>query len=307
MSSVAVLLLLSIFSLALCESLPVANRQGFPCANTCRLFLCKNLGGSSPSKRTNGQETELRGNGIAMGGAFCDRLRPMVDVTIGEALVTTVMSGDPFVPISSYSPPGLTRPFKKNTFITIVDVTGSTRLARRKVRGNQNELMDNLCVTIPVLSYRKTFKSGTVGPLITTSSEQDCISMRVKAAILQFELAWDSLDDLEFRVTEPSGKKLSLNRRRSPTGGVFKSDTTSGNCKNVPVPGKTKREVVTYPIGSTPLSGIYTLRAKRFSGCMKGKTTLILRAVLNGIVIKTKSRVFPEDSGKEEFFMKITI
>ena len=285
MSSIAVLLLLSILSLAVCETLQVANHQGLPCANTCRLFLC-NLG-RFPSKRNNGEENELRGTGIAMGGVFCDRLRPMVDVTIGEALVTTVMSGDPFVPISSYSPPGLTRPFKKNTFITIVDVTGSTRLARRKVRGNQNELMDNLCVTIPVLSYRKTFKSGTVGPLITTSSEQDCISMRVKAAILQFELEWDSPDDVDFKVIEPNGKKISSFRSRSPTGGRFKSDTFGGRCGDRFTPGKTKKETVTYPVGSTPLSGTYTLRASRsrFS-CKEGKTTLTLRAVLNGIIIQ---------------------
>ena len=308
MSSFAVLLLLSLFSLAFCETLPVVNRQGLPCASTCRLFLCRNLL-RDPTKRNNGAGNELRGNGVSMGGAFCNRLRPLVDVSIGEALVTKAKSGDPFVPISSYSPAGLTHPFRKNTFITIVQGSGSTKMGRKKVRGNQNELMDDLCVTIPILSYRNTLKSGEVGPLITTSSAQDCISMRVKAAILQFELEWDSLDDIDFKVVEPTGVRLSRRRQTSPSGGRFKSDGGTGRCDFKVIPGETTRETVTYPVGSTPPSGIYTLIGRRFNGCMKGKTTLTMRAVLNGIVIKTRSREFPEEmpSRAAFFSMRITI
>lgn len=275
------------------NSLLAASHQVVKCPSTCRLALCSDPL-RNPIVRDNGESNLLRGNKRPMGGAFCTTGGQLLrQVKIGEASVTPQKSGIPYKLISEYNPPQLTVPFEKSYFTVWKGVVGQQRVSRKRGSGNQFEVLDKHCVTIPVLSYKAVLPTGRVGPRVTTTSPNDCITMRVLSTKLEFELSWNTTDDFDLKVTEPDGTKIDF-RNKGPmaSGGRLNSDNRIGECSLAPVKDEFTREAVIYLRDSNPQIGRYVMTASRYRDCARSEPTeYCLRAIVNGRVIKTKCGV----------------
>lgn len=226
-----------------------------------------------------------------MGGVLCSSSRPIREVHFGEALVSLQRSGRGYVPISSYRPPGLRSRYPTDYFKVYTGSMGVQRITRRHGVGNQYRNVDNLCVTIPIKEYRPTRKSGRVGRRIVTTSAQDCISMRVVASRLQLELTWNNTDDIDISVTEPSGDTIGLGMTESSTGGRFNKDNGVNRCSRREMPGEMTRETVSYDFEDMVESGTYRVLVKQVTSCGSSAAAYKVRAVVNGVVVRTRSGI----------------
>ena len=92
---------------------------------------------------------------------------------------------------------------------------------------------------------------------------------------VNISLAWDTLDDLDLYVTDPSGETIFHKHRRSSTGGQLDIDAHENCSQNVPAP------IENISWNSLPLAGVYTIKVRHYSTCGNSNTpvpfTLIIK------------------------------
>ena len=271
-----------------------ARQKTFKCADNCRLSLCNLLQVPRLTiRRPQGSPNLLRGAGFPMGGGLCNkRKRQLVDVKSGEALVGPVKGSVPKVPISMYSPAGLSPSFPKK-YLKFREILGrESRIVRGKSVGNQNEFANDLCVTIPIKRYRVLNRDGTTGPVVKTSNPKDCVSLKAGGSKLQFNLRWNSTDDLDMLLEEPSGCVLSRFNKNCPSGAKLNKDNGDVT-RCLPISGDRffVREIVTYPVNSAAENGNYILRINHLRNCDLGPTAYTVTVVINGNLMTTRTGV----------------
>lgn len=277
-SVIHVTLVLGAFQSADPLHLNITDRQSV-CAGSCNFNFCNLNPNFDPIP--NGPRTLLRGPNFALGGIVCNAANNMANIRTREALVSKARSGDPFVPISQYSPQGLGRPFQKN-YLKLVKVPflNKQAVARGKILGNQNRFSNDLCVIMPLRQYQLLRNDGTVRRTVRTNNPADCVTFRTLAPRLLIELVWENSDDLDVSLLEPTGFLLSRFNPDSPSGGRLFRDNGFNACGLFRV----SKETIRYLADSVPPRGEYTVRVAHFENCLAGPTSWVLRVTVNGVV-----------------------
>lgn len=101
--------------------------------------------------------------------------------------------------------------------------------------------------------------------------DQNCdgVDLIVGDGELRFTLIWNSGDDLDLHIVEPSGERIWWGDRTSDTGGELDRDDNVGTCVADPEPGGV--ENVFWPEGAAP-TGSYTIEIANYNDCDDGNT-----------------------------------
>ena len=177
----------------------------------------------------------LRPAGRLQGGFPCQmrrngRITELRNVVGGEASVSVANSGRRFVPISEFED---AQPSFQSSYFAFgfFEITERESLLRRQARGNQRELLDNLCVRLPIRSHDLLRRNGSIRRTVRLSGARDCVGLRTRIAQLDIELLWDTSNDLNLRVIEPDGFQINRDNRVSPSGGVLSAtDLGASGC-----------------------------------------------------------------------------
>lgn len=165
---------------------------------------------------------------------------------------------------------------------------------KAKSRGNQQRVLDGLCILLPVVRYARLFKKGKVRSVVRTKgSGRDCVAFRVSVPLLLVELSWVGGDDLDLAVITPRGDLLSRFNQRDRKGGRFLSDA-SEKCAEKMAVGK---EIVRYRLQGQVAGGVYLVQLRHFKNCGDGPTAWTLRATVDDKVrLLQKGRANADDS-----------
>ena len=210
----ATLALFLLFSLATAQ----------PCPSFCRFRWCFRLG-SSVFPAPDNLRLGLRPPGRPQGVFPCmvrrnGRITELRNVVGGEASVSVSNSGTPFVPISEFA--DATPRFQATYFsFAFFEKTERESLVRRQARGNQRELLRNLCGRLPIRSHDILRRNGSTRRTVMLSRARDCVGFRTRIDDLDIELFWDTSNDLNLRVIEPDGFQINRDNRVSPSGGAL--------------------------------------------------------------------------------------
>lgn len=305
--NIAIALMLSLLASAFAfDDVLVADHMELKCANQCRLNLCSNPI-SGPIERPAGNSNFLQGQNLPMGGSICANKKILLNVKTKEALVRPKDSSDAYQRISTYSPAGVTTPYVKKYFFTTVLVNGDTRIARKRGTIAQYRALDDHCVTIPIKAYNPTMQNGEPGERIVTSNPRDCISMRVVAPKVVFQLSWNNTDDFDLIVIEPEGDMIDKTNMKVSSGGELQSDNGRDRC-DLPteLPGETM-EAVRYRYDDDVQSGTYNVRVVRAEACGKTNASFTLRIIEDGVIKKSKTRIANASFRKKTFTFKNAI
>lgn len=103
---------------------------------------------------------------------------------------------------------------------------------------------------------------------------------------LRFTLIWESGDDLDLHVVDPSGERIFYAHRTSLSGGLLdRDDNAAGDCGNTNEPGGVENTY--WPVGGAP-AGSYTIQIDNFNDCNDANTgTWELQVHQDGVQIAT--------------------
>lgn len=247
------------------------------CGKQCQFRMCR-LG--DRSLRPKGTFTFMRAPFTSLSGVICLPGQNVTNLRSGEAMVA--QKNDPnMVPISKFSPPGLMPNFRKRffRFFPLQFVPNEQGIGRLPTVGNQQDFLEELCVVLPIRSYDlvEGDKVTRVGP----GGRRQCVSFRSRNPRVLVELSWDSSDDFDLEVTEPSG--MVVTRENPDAGnGKFNNDNLVGLCGTGIPAGK---EAVLYRQDRELIPGDYTATIRQFNNCGQGRTRYRLRIIMDGKVV----------------------
>ena len=225
----------------------------------------------------------FRPAGIPTGPFPCEmrrsgRIRELRNVVGGEALVSPAGSGRPFVPISDFR--DATPRFQPNFFtFAHLAVTGRDSIVRRPTVGNQSDVLDNLCVRIPILQYDLLRRNGRLRRRVRPRGANACVGFLTGFPQLDIELLWDTQNNFNIRLTEPNLVEINRANPVSATGGRLGGDAGANGCiKFFP------SERVRYLASATVPKGTYTIWVDNANVC-SGSSEVKLRVSFQGSVI----------------------
>ena len=205
---------------------------------------------------------------------------PIPLVRSAEALVYDWVD---YVPFSKYKPAGLRPHFTARQIrtgrIRFPSATGMWGLMRKRSRGNQENYLNGLCVYLPVTARemptdsRKMVSSGA------------CVQFQTILPKLIVQLSWDSDDDFDLFLREPSGNVINLRRRRSDSGGKKSRDLHYGECGSV---GMGWDDIVWSP-DSSPMPGRYKMKVEQNVICNSKPTKWQLKVTYGGKTVLDQS------------------
>lgn len=275
----------------------------------CQFRLC------SPGTglvQESGRRVQLRPVNIASNGPLIcrrnsrDNVGPIVST--GEPMV--VRRGMPLIALKDWRPAGLNRNFAPGFFSTkVAPVRTKSTIVRKQFRGNQEEFIDSVCIRVPIISYRKFPRRGSRTTLERTLGRaRDCLAFESRTSNLLIEFEWDSKDDLDMQLLEPTedGRRFTINKnnRESPSGGKLQQDFNSDQCFTDNNP--TGKERILYRTVIPPM-GTYTVSAFHFTNCGKGPTRWRLRVSVGGDLILSKTGFSNGDFSSRVFTFNFTI
>ncbi|CDF35157.1 Gal-2,6-Sulfurylases II [Chondrus crispus] len=241
------------------------------CGRKCRFRICPLNGSDPPDVRPKGARIRLRGPDTSRTGYICRSFPNNRTLGTVERTGTATVSKDGITSrIDQYRPPPpptLSPMFPKNYFrlYNILYGGGLQGIGRRASSGNQEDFLDDLCVTLPIRRYNIENTDGSVFRTISTNNERDCVSFRTINQAILVEVAWDSADDFDLSVQDPDGG-----------GGRLIKDNNIGRCQGGPPQGK---EAVVF---DTAKPGTYEITLRHFNNC-GGRTRFTVNAIVNGV------------------------
>lgn len=266
----------------------LSERQRNPaCGDFCRFRLC-NFNGSSIGSFT---------LPVASYVILNDFLRPTLpyvclpSVRIGQIPRTgeaRVFDRRSYVPISSFSPRGLSKPFGRNAILLHqIKFTPWSGVSRPNLNVDQWPFLNRRCMILPIRTYQ-VLDPSTLRPkrtVRTAGSRNDCVAFRTLAPYLQIQATWDSGDDFDLEVTEPDGDTVDFFEPRSEAGRL-NGDNSSKNCNSTLTFG---RENILYDTTRPIQRGLYTVRLTHLVKCGPGRTSWTLRVMMNGQLARLRS------------------
>lgn len=245
--------------------LPSSLRMSKVCGAQCKFRFCKINEDNSFSPK--GKRVNLRDPGIAIPPFIC---RPRQEIgrilETGEAIVG-LKGSSVMVPVSNYSPSGLSPPFASDYFgiygIFFPTLPGKQGVGRGANRGNQDDFAGDLCVKIPIKKYevvrRGRKRVVTVSP---RKQSKECISFTTNTPLLVAELTWLTGANFDIEVTEPDGNVIRKNQP-SATGGSVINDNNNPGCGVL----KAGSEQIRWAKGTNPKRGKYTVTIIQRRNC----------------------------------------
>lgn len=302
--------------LSVASATAIANtavHQGKPrCGDICTFYFCKADGRRTVFEDV-GPRLIVRDPNVATHPFVCRKIvtdpSNFLNQTVkvrktGEAEVHPAedrgQSPRPFVPISKYSPAGLSKKFSKKYFSLreinrFPPIPGESGISRLPSRGNQEDFVDDLCVLLPVKAYDLFKESGSLDRRVKrTNQREDCLSFRTTAPRILIELTWDSSDDLDVSVEEPDGNVVSFRKPNSPNGGRLILDQNVARCGEDP----DGREQVRWGRDGNPKKGSYEVTIKHFNNCGGKATKWSLAVVIDGKLKLFKNGKSNRDNNK---------
>lgn len=264
--------------------LATVSRAAFPCADSCVFRLCRANAEPGNILSPPGRKILLRSPKLARNPILCNVENNLGEFTTGEARVAPIGSSSS-VPISQYRPNGLSKRFRVDyfKFREIRFLPGKFGVSREKSRGNQEDFVDDLCVSIPITSYQIIRKNGSVKQ-VNNAGPNDCVTFETTAAKVIVELIWNSAHDLDLSLVEPDGNAINRFNPRSDTGGVLAGDAQSENCLR----GVLGKEQIRYLRTADVPTGLYTITLSHHNNCDGIATRYEVRVIVNGKVVLFK-------------------
>ena len=115
-------------------------------------------------------------------------------------------------------------------------------------------------------------------------------------------LFWDSDDDLDLHVIDPSGERIWYNDRESVSGGTLDRDDNVGVCGVDAEPGGV--ENIFWPEGSAP-TGNYTVEIYSFNDCEPPTADWTLQVFIGNTLVLEESGTGGGGDGQEDFGVQI--
>ncbi|CDF32858.1 unnamed protein product [Chondrus crispus] len=225
----------------------------------------------------------VRPPGISQGAFICHPDIPNLARvrTVGETLVFN--EDNTTVPISQWRPTGLDVPFAPDFFGVkrVVFQPNRWGLARGNSSGNQQAILHDRCLAMPIRSWYVTKQDGSLEKMTSDGSKGDCISFETQTVKVYVELAYDSGDIIEIEMEEPDGTMINSENESSGRGRL--SDNANQNC--TAQPAGFKNVVYRYPRVEAILPGSYKVTLKHTRNCGKGPTTWTVKVWLDDEMI----------------------
>lgn len=262
------------------------------CGRKCKFILCKANGRDEP---TPFPPRILLRDPIAFPPFVCRKdIKLNAVLSTGEALVRPVRSKGKFTRISKFRPKGLRPPFSKN-HLEVADISfpplpGKQGIIRNEPSGTQDKFINDLCVQLPITRYQ--IKKGNKLREVA-GKKNDCVTFVTIAPKLVIEFTWNSGDDFDMEVKEPSGFVISLSKPRSPSGRLL-GDNNIGLCGST----DNGKEQVRYLRGDGFKGGKYTVKVTHANNCGKGPTDYNLYVIKEGFVIANTGGTSNKNNGK---------
>lgn len=155
-------------------------------------------------------------------------------------------------------------------------------VAHETPQGNQASVADGRCFVLPVVRFRIRRRFITYNGI--GGRRADCVAFTAELPVVVVELTWDSPDDLDLVVFDPSGEELSVSSAVETRTGTLLADDGVSKCGE---PRARGREVSVYR-GAAVRTGQYVALAKHWENCGNGARWR-LRVSVRGKTVAMKS------------------
>lgn len=197
------------------------------------------------------------------------------------------------VPITRFRPRKMFPSFKKDQFffreVGFPPLRNRFGLARRVSRGNQEDFLNNLCVTLPLLQVGIEESDGSLTRVRGKRDSTSCVAFQSEVASILVELTWNTGDNFDLSVIDPNGDIVDKDNSPSVTGGKLIKDNNLDMCE---LP--TGREQVNWNQDRDlkPIRGQYTVKVRHTARCNKKKPTRWeLAVIVKGQIVLFKGGV----------------
>lgn len=143
-------------------------------------------------------------------------------------------------------------------------------------------MADGRCFVLPIIQFqirRRFLRVNGIG-----GRRADCIAFTAELPVVVVQLTWDSADDLDLVVFDPSGEELSVASAVETASGTLLADDGVSRCGELGVKG---REVSVYR-GAATRTGQYVALVKHWENCGSGARWR-LRVSVRGKTVVAKS------------------
>lgn len=264
------------------------NAKGNWCESFCRFRFCANLIRDGVLLHPENRALLLGLPDAALGPIPClvrknQRVVLLSNVTGGEATVSPVFSEVPFKLVSQYEQEAAGKPFPTDYFKWVDnDSNGRQSVARRPSQAQQDEVIDQVCVRMPISSYEIRRRNTSARKRKNTSARRACIGFRTQVPALIVDFEWSSSNDFDIRLVEPNG--FEINRfgfnTISPNKGRLIADVGGPTCQV-----EFGREQIRYLRKESVVDpGVYEIRVDHLRACST-VSSYKLRVLLNGRIM----------------------
>lgn len=220
--------------------------------------------------------------------------------SIVQPLVGRGLTPPPPVRIDQYRPKKMFPSSLPKDYIYLREITfpplrGQFGVARRAPKGNQEEFLNNLCVTLPLERYGIVNADGTVTAKSGKRDPGACVAFQSRIGTILIELTWNSADNFDLSVEEPNGNIVNnVNPKSTLTGANLVNDNNIDGCDTLVV----GREQMVWNKANdvNPLRGEYVVRVKHTKSCNRKKATKwSVAVIINGKNVLFRSGLSKRD------------
>lgn len=165
--------------------------------------------------------------------------------------------------------------------ISFPPMPGNYSYARLDPHGNQDEILNDVCLKIPFFKYAVVENDGTQGPIVNGRTDSSsCASFLALTGNILVELTWDTGDDFDLSVKTPSGETIDKDNRQVGSGRLV-NNNNEDKCDEM-LPNGREQAVWNYR-DEVPEPGTYTITVRHKTKCAKGvKTNWSLAVIVMG-------------------------
>lgn len=139
---------------------------------------------------------------------------------------------------------------------------------------------------MPPATFTLQYGAGTSSGFGAFDTESVNV-VNVGTGTIQVSVSWDAESDVDLHLIEPNGEEIYYGNDVSASGGTLDLDSNAG-CY---IDGK-KNENITWPSGTTPPRGTYTVKVDYWSACSVAKTNYVVTVRVTGQTTRTYTGSF---------------
>lgn len=209
----------------------------------------------------------------------------------GEAIIQPVVgrleTPPAPLPISRFRPRKMFPNFKKDHFFFSkvsasrpANLRNRYGIARKESRGNQEDFLINLCVTLPLISVGIEEADGTMTRVRGRGDPTSCVAFQSEIASILITLTWNTGDNFDLSVVDPNGNVVDKDNTPSVTGGALVNDQNVDMCE---LPTGREQIVWNKERDMMPVRGEYSVMVRHTTRCKRRvPTRWNLAVIVNG-------------------------